>query len=227
MAGLSYERQTTESRNPVKRFTHRSRIRRSVGIADSRLPKGGALLDFGAGPGKFLNDLRERRPDGTFYGYDKFQAPRFDGLTYVTATADIADGSIDVITAFEVLEHLIDRDIDAFLDESKRILTKRGTLIISVPIMYGPVTLIKEASNVVAHRRRVEYSPAELARVIAGKPIDRPKVTDRYTTHKGFDFRQLRQKIAASFDVGTEILSPFPALPWMLNSQIFLVAGRR
>jgi hypothetical protein len=46
-------------------------------------------------------------------------------------------------------------------------------------------------------------------------------------THKGFDFRQLRSTIAEAFTIERELLSPFPGLSWIVNSQIFFVARPR
>jgi 2-polyprenyl-3-methyl-5-hydroxy-6-metoxy-1,4-benzoquinol methylase len=224
---VSYDRQTIRSLNPAKRFAHLSRLKRAVDIADTLLPVGGALLDFGAGPGKFLSDCQQRRPDCKFYGYDKFKAPDEHRLTYVRATADLASESIDVLTAFEVLEHLIDADVQSFMIEAKRLLKETGSLVVSVPIMYGPITLIKESSNMVCHSRRIEYSASELLRVVAGQRIARPASADRYTTHKGFDFRALRSTLSREFRIEKSVLSPFPRLPWLLNSQIFMIGKAR
>jgi SAM-dependent methyltransferase len=229
---ISYERQTLESRNPAKRFAHQARLRRAADLAIEYLPKNGSLLDFGAGPVKLLNDVQHRRPDVRARGYDKFMTPRFEGIEYVARLDALPSGSVDVMTAFEVMEHLTDEGVQALLDEARRLLTGAGCLIVSVPIVYGPITLVKEASQMVAFRRGLDYSVPELCRVVVGLPIGRPmdpaQCKEGYLkTHKGFDFRQLRSTIAEAFTIERELLSPFPGLSWIVNSQIFFVARPR
>ena len=46
-------------------------------------------------------------------------------------------------------------------------------------------------------------------------------------THKGFDFRALVDRLGERFEVGDVARSPFPALPWWLNSQVFARLRRR
>jgi len=224
---VSYDRQTVASLNPAKRMAHRSRLKRAVSLADRFLPANGSLLDFGAGPGKFLNDLNAQRPDGIYFGYDKFKSPDYDGIHYVQSMADVVDKSMDVVTAFEVLEHVIEEDLTTFMTDSKRALKDSGTLIVSVPIMYGPVVMAKEVSQMVAFRRKFDYSAGEFCKVLFGVNIDRPPVEDRYKTHKGFDFRYLRDRLSREFDIKDVVLSPFPAATWALNSQIFFIATPR
>ena len=224
---VSYGRQTVDSVNPAKRVAHRARLKRAVSIANNYLEPQSALLDFGAGPGKFLKDVEKIRTDVTLFGYDKFKNESKNGLNYVKTLGELPNESIDVLTAFEVLEHVIDEDLESFIREAKRLLTNSGTLIVSVPIMYGPIVLVKEASQMISRRRRPEYSLSEFVRVLAGSRIARPPTIDRYQTHKGFDFRQLRQRLSKEFFIEKEILSPFPLLPWMLNSQFFAVAKRK
>ena len=224
MLRIPYHRQTIGSLNPAKRFAHRSRLRRAAIITDDLLPEGGSLLDFGAGAGKFLGDMRARRPDAVLFGYDKFKGKSTEGATYVPTMADLPDQSLDVLTAFEVLEHVIDEDRESFILAARRLLKKTGCLIVSVPIMYGPITLVKEASQMISRRRGMGYTLPELGRVLIGRPIPRPPTAVRYQTHKGFDFRRLRSRLSCEFCVEKEVVSPFPALPWILNSQVFFIS---
>lgn len=41
-------------------------------------------------------------------------------------------------------------------------------------------------------------------------------------THKGFDFRGLIQRLDNEYTLTGRFHSPFAALPWWLNSQVFL-----
>ena len=221
---LSYDQQTVASSNLLVRFSHQFRYKRSTEIVRRHLPDDGMLLDFGAGQGRFLHAMKSIRPRATLVGFDAYVEPLFPGLSYVGSVDEVGASSMDVVTAFEVCEHLNDTQLNEFLRNAHRVLSETGALIVSVPIMFGPIVLLKEASKMVAVRRRCQYSLSELARVVAGQPINRPE--DRYS-HKGFDFRKLRRSIESQFSVENVTWSPFPSLPWVVNSQMFLVARRR
>ncbi len=101
-----------------------------------------------------------------------------------------------------------------------------GEVLISVPVIGGPTLLLKEANRAVLFRRRSDYSVGELlAASFGGRPAPRPD--DIRVTHKGFDFRALVDRLGERFEVGDVARSPFPALPWWLNSQVFARLRRR
>lgn len=222
---LSYDQQTVASSNPAARFSHQFRYKRSAEIVRRHLPDDGTLLDYGAGQGRFLHAMKSIHPHATLVGFDAYVEPLFPGLSYVGSMDEVGASSIDVVTAFEVCEHLNDTQLNEFLRNAHRVLSETGVLILSVPIMFGPIVVLKEASKMVTHRRRCQYSLSELARVVAGQPINRPE--DPQHTHKGFDFRKLRRSIESQFSVENVTWSPFPSLPWVVNSQMFLVARRQ
>jgi hypothetical protein len=219
---VTYENQTVNSANPAARFAHRSRIGRSVSLACSHVPMGGSLVDFGAGTGHLLDAVRSRRPDAALMGVEPYKEARFPEIRYVPSMSRIDDNSTDVVTAFEVCEHLHKEEITEFLDHSRRVLKRTGSLIVSVPIMYGPVILLKEPAKMLLMRRACEYTARELVNVLCCKPISRP-ANPRHT-HKGFDFRELKRNIERQYEIVAIQFSPFPKLPWPLNSQIFLIA---
>jgi hypothetical protein len=91
---------------------------------------------------------------------------------------------------------------------------------ISVPVIGGPPLLLKEANRALLFRRPSDYSARELlAASLAGRPAPRP--ADIRVTHKGFDFRRLLHTLRERFEVTDTAYTPFPALPWWLNSQVF------
>lgn len=184
------------------------------------LPKHGALVDFGAGPGAFLSAVADERPDVRLFAIEPYMPASPDPrITYLSSFREL-DEPVDVITALEVCEHLGDRDLANFLAESRLALGGKGRLLVSVPIMVGPAVVVKELNRVVQSRRPSQYSLAELAMAAVGVRVRRPN--ERGPTHKGFDFRELRSLIRESFHIEREILSPLP-LPWWANSQAFFV----
>lgn len=68
---------------------------------------------------------------------------------------------------------------------------------------------------------RSEYSTAELIKAMVGIPVARP--LNPRTTHKGFDFRELRAIVSDRFVIDAVHLSPVPHLPWWVSSQYFMI----
>jgi SAM-dependent methyltransferase len=96
------------------------------------------VLDVGCGGGLFLARLRERT-GAVVLGLDVSAAAlgsarRVHHLPVVLGRLDaapLAEGSLDAITMFHVLEHLYDPG--AYLDAARRLLKPGGRLIVQVP----------------------------------------------------------------------------------------------
>ena len=224
---VSYEKQTVDSPNPLARFAHRSRIQKSLAIVDELLPAEGAFADFGAGTGLLLSELGKRRPDVALFGIEPFQTPYYPGnITYVPDLPTLEAGSLDVISAFEVCEHMYENEIRDFLVQSSQILTPQGKLILSVPVMYGAAAIPKFVNRVMLYRRNyTAYGFKDLMLSTFGIPVPRPE-NPRHT-HTGFDFRWLIKIVEEMYTIDRIDRSPFKALPWYFNSQVFIVASRR
>lgn len=217
---VSYERQTRESPNPLARFAHRFRHTYGTELLATSAPSGGSVVDFGAGTGALLHSLVERRPDLTTIAVEPYmQVTDFDGRV-VPSLSDVDAASVDILAAFEVCEHLPDDDVEQFLVDADRVLRDDGQLIISVPIMVGPVVLLKVSNRAWQNRERPEYSLRELGRALAGLQVPRP--SDRGPTHKGFDFREFDRTVQGSFRRCGVVRSPMRSLPWWANSQVFV-----
>lgn len=133
--------------------------------------------------------------------------------------------SMDVICAYEVMEHLSDGHTQSFIDEARRVCKPGGHVIVSVPIMQGLALPIKEASRSILFRRRSDYSFKELAIGLFGGNVVRAE--NILTSHKGFDHRQLRRTLERHFQLLSMTKSPIPFLPWWLSSQVFLIFSQQ
>ena len=222
MNKIAYADQTFNTPNPIARYAHRSRLRRSLAYANEVLPQGASLIDFGCGTGDFLNALKLIRPDASLIGFDPYLFGSQDSFARVTDIGKIASASLDVVCCFEVLEHLSDQDLAVFLTQGKRVLKPGGYLLVSVPIMGGLTLLLKESNRALLFRRKSDYSPMELLRATFGGIVER--TTNRLGSHKGFSFQEMRYSLLKeNFSLVREAMCPFAALPWWLNSQIFLL----
>jgi len=139
-----------------------------------------------------------RRPDATLFGIEPFQTPYYSGnITYVPDLDSLEAGSLDVISAFEVCEHMYEQEIRDFPANCRKVLVPDSKLIISVPVMYGAAAVPKFVNRVMLYRRNYTgHGFKDLARSTVGIPIERPE--DPRHTHTGFDFRWLMRIIAES-----------------------------
>ncbi|WP_280951541.1 class I SAM-dependent methyltransferase [Methylocella silvestris] len=221
---LAYDFQTVKQANPLARFAHKQRIERSVMLAQQYLAPNGVIVDFGAGKGSFLTALGDKRPDATLYAIEEYFRPAEDSRIHYVENFKSLEVKTDLVTSFEVGEHLTDAETEEFLTDARQSLKDGGKLIISVPIMIGAACALKDLNRALMFRRAPEYSLRELIAGSFGGAVQRP--ADRRPTHKGFDFRWLRDRIENYFLIENEILSPLP-LPWWVNSQIFFICRKK
>ena len=84
-----------------------------------------SVCDIGTGDGRFCLWARDQGIDPVI-GVDWTCPAEGEGVTWITCTAwavPIADDSVEWVTAFDVMEHLFEEDIDEALDEFARIAT--------------------------------------------------------------------------------------------------------
>lgn len=224
MTAISYDKQTLNAVNPIARFSHRSRFIRALDYLNVYTPDRGTIVDFGAGPGAMLSMLGNMRADIKLYAIEPAMPRSIDKRINYIDRLDQVRGEIDVISAFECCEHLLDRDLEDFLLDASNTLKDGGRLVISVPIMLGLALPFKILNRAFLLRHDPEYSWREILAGVFGRKVQRSK-NPRYS-HKGFDFRTLKQKVSERFIIEKEAASPF-YLPWWLNSQIFIVCSKR
>ena len=222
---VSYEQQTLNSPNPFTRLAHRSRYKVSLELTARLLPPGGRVVDFGAGQGTFLAKLREVRPDVRLTAIEPFMRIDYPFIERITAIEDLEPNPASLVTAFETLEHVSDDQLNRFLKGAARAIGGNGRVLVTVPIMYGATLPVKEVSRMLLHRRASDIPVGELLRATFGRPI--PRTPDRNSSHKGFDFRWLDSELARELEITERSYSPFPALPWWLNSQAILIGRNK
>jgi SAM-dependent methyltransferase len=117
----------------ARRFTLKKKLKL---ITYANKEKQGNLLDLGCGTGAFLNICKENgwQVQGIEPSADAREfAQKNYGLTLndVNTWGKIADDSLDVVTAWHVLEHVY--NLEEELKQVKRTLTSNGNFIVALP----------------------------------------------------------------------------------------------
>ena len=224
MREVPYEKQTVDNPNPIARFAHKARMRRSMQLVEPFLTGSATLLDYGCGQGRFLSELAPET-DGqavTLLGYDPYQSAQFDGYRIVSDPDEIAPRSVDVVTSLEVCEHLTDPETEEFVDFTVKVMSPGARLLVTVPIMLGPTLLVKELSRSVLFRRGTDYSTADLLKgTFFGTPGQRAE--DIKISHRGYDWRVTLNRLSKTFSLEHQEFSPLPFNHWLGQSQVIMV----
>jgi 2-polyprenyl-3-methyl-5-hydroxy-6-metoxy-1,4-benzoquinol methylase len=225
MDAVPYEKQTVDNPNPIARFAHRTRMRKSKRLVGPFLIGSATLLDYGCGQGRYLHNLameiKGDQPQVTLLGYDPYMSAKFEGYRIVSDPTAIAPESVDILTSLEVCEHLTDEEFQEFMDFAVKVMAPDGRLLVSVPIETGPVVLLKEVSRSILFRRRPTLSASELFKAaLFGIPARRAE--DRKTSHRGYDWRVTQQILLETFHCEHIEFSPLPYKSWYGQSQVFM-----
>jgi len=161
---VAYDVQTLRNPNPLARFAHQTRYRGSLGIVAQYAAANAAVLDFGAGTGEFLHQLGGRRADIRLLAFEPFMRLAYPEIEARSSLSQFESSSIDILCAFETLEHIAHSDFENFTAQARRVCKHDAKLIISVPIMQGIGLPLKEASRAMLLRRISDYSLGELTR---------------------------------------------------------------
>lgn len=116
-----------------------SQLRVEFVDAARHIPAGSRVLDVGCGSGAF----REHLPQCIYHGLDPYaEAGAAPDVIRQSLSAHVeeARGRYDVVTAFQVLEHVADPV--AFAGQLRALLRPGGTLIVCVPLHPSPLTEI-------------------------------------------------------------------------------------
>lgn len=131
-AYIEFEQGNRLMNNLFTRYFEKKRRRYLTRLVNNSTGK--KVLDVGCGTGEILNKIVTKKR----YGVDISKAALTDSrkedniIKYGWAEKiPFKDDFFDVVICSEILEHVI--DVDTVLNEIKRVLTKKGVLVISVP----------------------------------------------------------------------------------------------
>ncbi len=143
--------------------------------------------------------------DKIYHDYDKLLA---DG------------GKFDIVTCFEVLEHLSYKGREAVIGNITKLLKPGGILLMSVPVEYGIAGLAKGIIRRLTIKKLApQYTAANLFRTLFALPVPGWRDGDGYLDHIGFYYRELEPQVAAGFQRIERKWSPFGLGP-ALSSQV-------
>jgi len=141
---------------------HRARYRFAAHFAQRFGPRA-AILDAGCGAGYGIQEFADAAVtafdisgDAIRHVRDHFAGPRVRLLQAACEALPFADGSFDLVVAFEVIEHL--RHWQAMLREASRVLKPSGVLLVSTPNKSYYAESRAEAGPNPFHIREFHYS---------------------------------------------------------------------
>ncbi len=133
----------------------------------------------------------------------------------------------ELITLFEVAEHLSEGEFQEFLARSDTLLHPGGKILFSAPIEVGLGLLLKEFNRFILKFKRPEHRLVELLMAaFLGRAASR--AADIKTSHKGYDFRRtVRELRQSGWKVTILAYGPLPLGTWYGNSQVYFCAVRQ
>lgn len=133
-------------------------------VAVPHIPQAASVLDIGCGSGQFLAYLHEQRPDAELSGADisqvaveKTQARGFKAFQLELPGDDIPQ-RYDIITAFEVIEHIGDAEaaILKMIDKADRLIISMpnvGFIMCRLRLLFGRFPLTRCQLHIKEHLR--------------------------------------------------------------------------
>lgn len=229
-----YDLHTYNSKNPLARFSHRSRYRRGLELFDTETSI--KVLDYGCGDGRFLHNLKTIKNDSQLLGYEPYmQSKIFKNVSIFKHWSDILKnvklkGHFDYVVCFEVLEHLNMENQNEIIEKAYEVLKKDGKFIVSVPIEKGVPSLVKNIRRILLHHDSNIYNLKNILASLFGKKTNwmiEHRKEDKYLSHIGFFYNELAIELKKKFDVEKQFFSPFKKMGMNFNSQIFYILKKR
>ena len=131
------------------------------------------------------------------------------------ASLDFPDNYFDLITSFEVIEHLNDREIRAFLSQSRRCLKPDGRLVLSTP---NKKVSSPGLARPILLAHQIEYTDVQLAHLLScffqdvqviGKDCSNPEFT-KHRMRQGAGLRRRSAVLASQCPAARTIAGLLP-----------------
>jgi ubiquinone/menaquinone biosynthesis C-methylase UbiE len=150
------------------------------------------VLDIGFGPGVLENRFLPKSNIPEWYGIDisqtsidyvtnKFPSGKF--FKQAITSINFRDNYFDLVVASEVLEHISPYVIFKALKETRRVLKRGGTLLVSVPLNEGLDELLRQGKNPIQHVRMYTSKLLEAELRMSGFEVTRSKFLYAFNTH--------------------------------------------
>jgi 2-polyprenyl-3-methyl-5-hydroxy-6-metoxy-1,4-benzoquinol methylase len=222
---------TTDNRSGLKRFSHSKRFEKAVELVDPE--DGDKILDYGCSDGYLLELLKSTGINLRTCGYDPLwpyyamnrKSPGRNRGIFITDDLDtFGKGAFNKITCLEVLEHLEGSSLKDCLLNIKNLLSKNGTVVVSVPIEVGVSSLLKNAVRIYFSQTHPNTNLITIAKSLLRLPVKRRGDGSYILSHIGFDYGRLESTFTEmGFEVIKRVFSPFSLLGPYVNSQVFYV----
>ncbi|MBU2575014.1 MAG: class I SAM-dependent methyltransferase [Elusimicrobia bacterium] len=154
----------------VSRILEALFLQERKGIVEGSGKSSGTMLDIGCGTGEFLKIMKAGgwETAGVDPSEERNKRSTDDNKIYSADLMEIKFGeqSFDVITLWQVLEHL--PDPDRYLAETHRLLKKDGILVLSVPNINSLQARLSGARwfNLDLPRHRWQFTPETLQKML-------------------------------------------------------------
>lgn len=235
-----YTDRLLNSPSVLRRFAQHSRLKIAIQLA---LPfDGKRVLDFGAGDGFFLSRLGSLYTKATaLHGFEPFQDRHPKCVCPIYRTWSEVDhvfrsNPADLVTCFEVLEHLAK---DAQLEVFEKLLSithAASEIVFSVPVECGLPSIPKNLLRRAAWKWRASspdggwdnlYTLKNILKSVLELPINEHRTGRSYLSHMGFYYRDLEHAMTPYFQIAERRFSPFNIGTHQINSQVFYRLFRR
>ncbi|PTD94179.1 hypothetical protein C9439_03790 [archaeon SCG-AAA382B04] len=152
-----------------------------VNFGGKHIDSDDSVLDLGCGDG-FLTDKIadickrvvgvDKSESGIRYAENLVCKENCSFMLGSAADLPLKDDTFDVVTLFEVIEHINENSIGKFVSEVKRVLRDKGKVIITTPNPDNLLNRILGREKVVGNHKR-EYQPSEVKSIFGDlKMID-------------------------------------------------------
>ena len=221
---MAYGECNYSSRWRIKRLSHASRFVAAIKLLDMKQED--VFLDYGGGDGHLITLAAESQPDASYSLFEpsanldeaRVNLGHVRGVVLYSSTTEIAPATFSKISCLEVLEHVTPADIlPSVLRDIFRLLRPGGTLVVSMPIEFGPVSLFKNIFRTVTR----STFPGTNVKTIALSAVGLASKVPRVEGHMGFDYRKVRRALVLTgFKLEETRFSPIGLAGPLCNSQV-------